>query len=236
MNKLEYVKEYYDKNYGNGDIDKEIEAVGKFLVNNARGKVLDCGCGPVPQIWAICMPEAKEIYAIDLPKESIEFVKEQLKTKGAWNKNFISYQRIVEAEKGKLLDNYILNQINKLVSIRQADMTKPLPFPEQYFDTIVSLYSLGVLRDEVELNNAMQNISKILKRGGKLLHINTNGKNKNDILPEYTWRGLSQMPEKIISLLQKHDFIDIKVKKCKINTGNGMYAYNNIYLISAVKK
>lgn len=237
MNRLDYVKQYYEKCHGDGSVDKEIEEVGKFLAENVKGKVLDCGCGPVPQLWAICMPSATEIHAIDLPKESIDFVKNQIATKEKWYKTFFSYQEIVENIKGKLPDKYILNQIDKIKSVQQADMTKSLPFPENYFDMILSLYSLGVLRSEQELDKAIRNISKVLKKGGKLLHINTDGKNSNSILPEYTWQGLSQTIELIEPYLVKYGFDNVKVRKIPLKTSsNSMYKYNNLFLLSAIKK
>ena len=77
--RLNFVKDYYERDYGDGKVTSEIVDVGNFLAKNTSGKVLDCGCGPVPQIWVICMPKAEEIYAIDLPKESIAFVNKELK-------------------------------------------------------------------------------------------------------------------------------------------------------------
>src|SRR5258706_770524 len=76
--KLKYIEKYYLNNYADGDVDKEIEAVGSFIAKESAGRVLDCGCGPVPQIYAIFMPQMKELYAIDLPQESIDFVTEKI--------------------------------------------------------------------------------------------------------------------------------------------------------------
>lgn len=236
VGRKEYVKWYYDACYGNGKIGKESEAAIKFLVNNATGKVLDCGCGPVPQIWAICMPDAIEIRAIDLPKESITFVKRQLSTKNKWYKKFYRYQQTVETIRGKLPKTYTLDQIKKIASVQQSDMTKKLPFKPAYFDTAMSLYSFGVLKNTEELDSAIKNISRVLKKGGKILHINTNGQNSNTTLPEYTWNGLSQTSETILSSLKKHGFTKIKVKKVALKRDpKSTYKYDAISLLSAVK-
>jgi SAM-dependent methyltransferase len=236
MNRKGYVKKYYDW-YAEGTVEKEVTTVALFLAKKTYGRVLDCGCGPVPQIWAICMPCATEIRAIDLPKESISFVKSQLRQKEKWYKKFYAYQKVVEKEKGKLPSDYILSQIAKLKSVQQADMTKPLPFPSNYFDTAISLYSLGVLKSEKELDHAVKNISRVLKPGGILLHINTDGQNSNLIVPEYSWNGLPQVSGILLPSLEKYGFTKIKVRKITLsNKRDNMYKYGAISLLSAVKK
>lgn len=232
--KYAYVQKYYDENYGNGFVDNEIKAVGKFLIQNTSGKILDCGCGPVPQIWSICMPAATEIHAIDLPIESIQFVKEKLNTVNKWASTFIPYQKIVTDCNVSIQKNYIKKQVRKIRTVIKANMIK-LPFAEKYFDTVVSLYSLGVLRNEKELKTSLIEIKRCLKLGGKLLHINTNGHNINNILPEYTWRGLNQTTKKIEEILNELNFKKIQVKTIKLKQTNGMYKYNTIYLLSAIK-
>ncbi len=233
----EYVKEYYESCMGEGQVDKEVEAVGLFLADNVKGKVLDCGCGPVPQVWAICMPDATEIAAIDLPQESIDFVKRKLVEKKDWYMKFYPYQKLIESAKGNLSSSYILNQVDKVKTVQQADMTKNIPFEDGHFDTVVSLYSLGVLRNEEELDNAIINMARVLKKGGKLLHVNTDGKNANSILPEYTWRGLPQASEILTPFLEKHGFSSITIKKVPLKDyeGERMYKYDAISLLSAVK-
>jgi len=52
----QYIEDYYES-YASGEVDEETKIVGMFLVENATGRVLDCGCGPVSQLWAIFMPE-----------------------------------------------------------------------------------------------------------------------------------------------------------------------------------
>lgn len=236
MNKEDYVKEYFDGNYGDGKADEEIGIVGKFLAENVGSKVLDCGCGPVPQIWAICMPKATEIHAIDLPKESIEFVKNELKHKDRYAENFKDYQKIAEKVAGKLPSDYILKQIEKIKSVQQGDMSVKIPFKYNSFDVVASIFSLGCLNNEMELSSAINEILRVLKNKGKFLHINTNGRNSNNILPEYTWRGLSQSSEIIIPHLEKAGFSDISIKKFKLKENKSMYNYNEIHLISAIKK
>jgi SAM-dependent methyltransferase len=236
----DYVKEYFDKNYASGRTDKEVKVVGKFLAENVKGKALDCGCGPVPQIWAICMPKVKEIYAIDLPKESIKFVKKELKQRKKYSREFKSYKEIAEKIVGKLPKDYIINQINKIKSVKQADMSKKIPFDDNSFDIVMSIFSLGCLKNVKELKKAIKEISRVLKKGGKFLHINTNGKNSNEDLPEYTWRGLPQMSEILIPYLKKAGFSEVKLRKIKLNHNSSsyysMYKYNQISLLSAIKK
>ncbi|MDO8628690.1 MAG: class I SAM-dependent methyltransferase [Nanoarchaeota archaeon] len=228
-----YVQWYYFL-YADGNVDQEILTTGKFLAQNVQGKTLDCGCGPVPQLWALCMPRATEIHAIDLPKESIIFVQKKLKEKNRWWKKFTSYKEFLEEVEGKLPSNYIPQQINKLKSVQQADMTKHLPFPDKSFDTVISLYSLGVLKNEKVLEQAIQEIFRVLKKGGKLLHINTNGRNSNLILPEYTWQGLPQQTNLLTSLLRKKGFSTIRLKTKDIGQHTA-YIYNKISLLSAIR-
>ena len=234
--RLSYVKEYFDKNYGDGKADEEVEVVGKFLAENAEGKVLDCGCGPVPQVWTICMPKATEIHAIDLPQESIDFVKNELKHKEKYAKKFKAYQKIAKEIVGKIQEGYIEEQLNKIKSVQQADMSAKIPFEDNYFDVVASIFSLGCLNNEMELNSAIKEISRVLKVGGKFLHINTNGKNRNDILPEYTWRGLSQSSEILVPYLEKAGFNNIKIEKFKLKENKSIYKYGEIHLISARKR
>ena len=115
-------------------------------------------------------------------------------------------------------------------------MTISLPFENNYFDTVISLYSLGVLKNKTELESAIKNIARVLKSGGKLLHINTNGENSNDVLPEYTWQGLSQTAEILTPILKDAGFKNIAAKETKIEAAEGMYKYNVIVLLSAIKQ
>ncbi|KKQ34016.1 MAG: hypothetical protein US50_C0065G0007 [Candidatus Nomurabacteria bacterium GW2011_GWB1_37_5] len=234
--RFEYVSQYYDQNYSGGEIDKEIKTVGKFLIKNTSGRVLDCGCGPVPQIWSIFMPKATEIRAIDLPQESVDFAIKKITNVQSWRREFAPYQKFVEDAISHPMKNYIVQQIKKIKEVKQADITKKLPYPENYFDTIISLYSLGVLRNENELEKAIKNINKMMKIGGKLLYVSTNGNNTNKTLPEYTWRGLTNVLVKVKKLLKKYGFLIKEIKIAKTNDDdNEMYKYNEIKMLSAVK-
>lgn len=235
----EYVKKYYEL-YDDGskfeEFGIEIEAVGKFIFENVSGIFLDVGCGPVPQMWSVFMPKAKEIYAVDLPMESIVFIKNKLKKKKDWYKNFLPYQFFIEKLLNKKLGEfYILEQIDKIKFVEQADMTKDLPFSDNFFDTVASFYSMGTLKSEQELNKAIFNINRILKIGGKFIHINTNGANKNDILPEYTWQGLPQGQEIVEHYLKKNGFKIIKKQKIKLDDDGGEYKFNEINMFLAEK-
>ncbi len=234
--KREYVERYY-KSYGTGEVDEEVKTTGAFLAENAKGVILDCGCGPVPQLWSIFMPQATEIQAIDLPEESISFVKDKLQNVEGWQHEFKEYQNTVEQIVGQAFpEDYIPSQVRKLKNVQQADMATSLPFPDEYFDTAISLYSLGCLKDPSELEQALENIKRVLKPGGKLLHINTDGENKNDILPAYTWNGMSQSSKTIVKTLEEKGFENIKVIQHQLPTGtSGMYVYSAISLLSADK-
>ena len=160
----DYVQEYFLRNYGDGETGEEVKAVGEFLAKNVVGNALDCGCGPSPQVWAICVPHATEIHAVDLAPESVMFIKNALKNKNKYPKLFGNYQKIVEKVSSKLSKDYILKQIDKIKSVQQANMTKKLPFPDNYFDTVMSIYSLGVLQNISELNSAIKEMSRVLKK------------------------------------------------------------------------
>ena len=208
----QYIEKYY-KSYESAEVDQEMQVIGNFLIQHARGTVLDCGCGPVPQLWSIFMPQMSALYAIDLPQESIDFVREKISSVETWYQNFKTYQQEVEKVVGNLPEDYVLKQISKIGSVQQSDMTAELPFSHDFFDTVVSLYSLGCLNNEDELQKAIENIQKVLKPGGTLLHINTNGKNKNDELPAYTWNGLDQASTLIEKYLSQAGFINISVQE-----------------------
>jgi len=235
LSSADYVKTYYENNFADGTVDDEVASVGLFVAQNAKGKVLDCGCGPVPQIWAICMPQMSELSAIDLPQESIEFVKEKINTVKDWYKVFRPYQSLIEDTYGPLGDSYIIKQVEKIKDIRQADMTQALPFLSRYFDTVISFYSLGCLRNEAELDLALSNIEKVLKVGGKFLYINTDGNNTNESLPAYTWRGLQQSNELVKRCLLAHGFDEIIERTIDLPPNpDRMYSYSKLNLLSAV--
>ncbi|MES2225834.1 MAG: class I SAM-dependent methyltransferase [Patescibacteria group bacterium] len=231
----EYVQRYYES-YSNGHVDEEIRATGTFLAQSVEGVVLDCGCGPVPQLWAIFMPHATEIQAVDLPEESISFVEEKLRTVEEWYGDFEEYKKEVETLEGLLPEDYILKQIQKIKGVQQADMSASLPFSDGYFDTVISLYSLGCLKDAAELERAITHIDRVLKPGGKLLHINTDGHNKNETVPAYTWNGIDQSSKEIERLLTARGFTDMHTAEQKLPADtSGMYAYSAITLFSATK-
>lgn len=232
-----YVEKYYLNNYADGTVDEEIKNVGMWVAKKAEGRVLDCGCGPVPQLYAIFMPRMEELYAIDLPKESIDFVNKKILSAQHWYQTFSTYQKVIEEIYGKQPKNYILQQIAKIKKVQQADMSINLPFPDQYFDTAISFYSLGCLENEKKLETAINNIRRVLKLGGKLLHINTNGKNSNNDLPAYTWRGLDQSPKIIKKYLEGTGLRVVSEKQFKLDASrDSMYKYSEISLLEAVKK
>lgn len=232
-NRKEYVEWYYGLH--SCPLDREGKLVVDFLARNVSGKVLDCGCGPVPQIWSLCMPRATEISAIDVVEESITFVTAKLATVDQWLNEFSCYVKMAESAAGILPEDYAEKQISKITSIGVADMAKDIPFDDSYFDTALSLYSLGVLNDEQELERAIENIARVLKRGGTLLHVNSNGENRNDVLPEYTWKGLPQAASVLKPILERHDFKDIVVSALDVESKSA-YKYDKIYLLSATKE
>lgn len=231
-----YVEKYYNL-YSSAEVDREMEMTGKFLAEHVRGVALDCGCGPVPQLWSLFMPKMTKLHAVDLPKESIDFVKEKLKTVDDWSEGFRPYQEAVEKICGPLGDSYIKDQISKLVSVEQADMAKSLPFADNFFDTVMSLYSLGCLKDQEELSCAIENLTRVLKPGGVFLHLNTNGHNQNDSLPAYTWNGLTDTTHLIEKELVQRGFIEIEVKRIPLTIGSdSLYVYDGMSTIKARKK
>lgn len=233
---INYVSKYYVSNYASGSVDDELKSLGTFIAKNAYGRVLDCGCGPVPQLYAIFMPRMEELYAIDLPQESIDFVKKKISTARNWYKGFLSYQKIVEEIYGQQAEGYILNQIDKLKDVQKADMSLKLPFPDNYFDTVVSFYSLGCLQNEQELISAITNIGNVLKPGGILLHVNTDGKNSNQELPAYTWRGLDQASDLIKKCLSKTGWQLVSEKEVELSKpSDQMYKYSRISMLKARK-
>lgn len=232
---IEYVEQYYNLYASGEEMDAEMEATGGFLVKWAKGRVLDCGCGPVPQLWAIFMPAMTELHAIDLPQESIDFVNKKISTIHEWAGDFEDCKSFVESKVGTLPKEYIATQVSKIKSVSQADMAKTLPFHDGFFDVVLSLYSLECVKSEKELRNAITNIARVLKQGGTLLHINTDGKNKNDILPAYTWNGLDQSSALLENILKEHGFV-VSHEEVKLpHDDDRMYAYGVLTLLRAVK-
>lgn len=230
-----YVEKYYDL-YSSGEMDGEMEIAAKFLIENVRGVALDSGCGPVPQLWSLFMPNMTELHAVDLPQESIDFVREKMAHVGEWWQNFVPYQKFTETIVGPLGEGYILEQCKKLKSVDQADMAKSLSFSENFFDTVMSLYSLGCLASREELSSAIRNLERVLKPGGIFLHLNTNGHNTNDLLPAYTWNGLVDTTDEIEKELQQRGFLEIEVKKIPLPKDPGsMYVYDGMSMIRAIK-
>lgn len=238
MSRKEEFEKYYKYYTGNtGDktiVDAETSSVGETLCDNVYGNVLDLGCGNVPMAWAIFMKNAHEISAVDLPPESIDFIKEKLKEPEIIAREFTEYQDYLETYLNKKLgENYIENQIKKIKKLDVCDMSKSIPFDDEYFDSIVALFSMGCLKNPDEVTNALININRKLKTNGILIHTDTDGRNRNNILPEYYWKGLNMNCDDINNVAKDIGFELISQKKVQVNPI--AINYHNIYINILVK-
>jgi len=66
------------------------------------------------------------------------------------------------------LENAQLEGVADRVEVRTADM-RELPFPDQYFDVIVSSRAVHNLYDAKDREKALKEIARVLKLGGRLL-------------------------------------------------------------------
>lgn len=228
QNRYDYVKEYINQ-YKGEFIDQEVKYFGKFLFHHVRGRVLDLGCGPTLHIWTFFMIQAKRIEGIDVVHESLKVFKDEIKHLG-------EYKAYEEMIKHDLLDSLykLENQIAKISRMRILDFTKPLPLPHNSYDVAIFTYSLGCVKNIEELDVAIKNAYDVLKTNGLLIIINTNGTNSSLIIPEYTWQGIPQKPSIFINHIKSNGFISPRLYTKKVNN-SGLYKYNQVYIITALK-
>ncbi len=234
-----YVLEYYNRNYqsvvGDG-LDTETRVYANFLAKRVKGKTLDFGCGPSLHFNALFMAKATSIDGIDVVPENIAFTKKKIKSFKP-DKYLVINHFMHSIDK-----NYSLTkQIKKIDKVLLADFTKPLPktLKAGGYDCVVSTFSLGCVKAVKQYEAAIRNIHKLLKKGGIMLVLNTNGKNRNKIIPEITYQGLDLGNENH-SYLQRYakklGFKDIKTITRKIpKDRDAMYKYNALLLTYAKK-
>ncbi len=242
MNEREkYVEDYYKNNYESILIDNMIDDeslfYSQFLIKNVIGKTLDIGCGCSLQFNSLYMPYSSEIDGVDITAENIDFTIDKIKSF-----NHENYTLIGNYVKSLGIENYsTINQIAKINNIIQGDFTKPDFFfnRKECYDTIVSTFSLGCVKDENEYKQSLNNIQRLLKKNGCFIHLGTSGKNYNTIIPEMTYNGLNADNDGS-GLLRKYfkdvGFNDIKIfEKEIIQSENSMYNYDKIIIYLLLK-
>lgn len=229
-----YVVEYYEKNYVSvlrEWIDEETRIHGKFLAAYVKGKTLDFGCGPSMHFNALFMANASSIDGIDAVPENIAFTRQKI---ASFNPN---EYRVVEEFMRKMKDDYSLEQqLRKIGRLIVADFTKPLPkvLEKSSYDCVVSTYSIGCVKTVTQYQAALKNAFELLKSGGFLLCLNTDGRNTNNIIPEMTCQGIDQGAALLTRYAKKIGFRDITKEKVKIaQSPDTMYKYSSLLLTTA---
>jgi len=237
----DYVADYYQKNYDSilrDGLDDETKAHGAFLAAHVRGMTLDFGCGPSVHFNALFMPHAMTIDGIDVVPENIAFARTRMKA--------------FRPERYRIIEDYVrclgagstyssVRQISKIRKLIMADFTKPLPraLRKKSYDCVVSTYSLGCVKTIDEFRAALQNMYDLLAPGGTMLCLNTNGKNRNAIVPEMTYQGLDAANDDHRMLTREAKaigFKNISTEEKRICQGvDAMYRYSTLFFTSARK-
>lgn len=237
----DYVAEYYERNYRSvlhNGVDTETKLSGEFLATHVKGKTLDFGCGPSIQFNALFMPFATRIDGIDIVPENIAFARREIA-------HFRPEQyKVVEEymRKSCKIKHYsALSQIKKIKRLIVADFTKALPpgLKKGSYDCVVSTYSIGCVRTMGEYKSAIQNLFDLLRSGGTMLCLNTDGQNRNAIIPEISYQGLAAGNE-------SHDLLEhcareigfqriVTQKKTIQQDADAMYKYSSLFFTSAKK-
>lgn len=242
LERKKYVKEYFENNYqcviDDKEVDDELKFYGNILAKNVYGKVLDIGCGCSFHFNALFYPYATEIDGIDIVPENISFTKDKIKKFNS--KHFKFLEKYVREQTGCLTYS-VKEQIEKINKIEVGDFSAKNLFPERRgnYNSIISTYSLGCVKTEKQYAEALSNVYRLLKPNGLFIHLGTNGKNTNSIIPEITWNGLktnndgSRLLEK---LSRKIGFREYKIFEKEIEQDkDSMYHYNKIF-VTIIKK
>ncbi len=235
-----YIQEYYERNYGyaliNG-LDEEIKAYGNFLITNIKGKTLDFGCGPSIHFNALFMPNATLIDGIDITPENITFTKAKIKSFAPE-----SYKKIEGFIRKSGIKKYSTSkQIRKIRHLIVSDFTKKIPriLKPKSYDSVVSTFSIGCLRTVEGYESAIKNMFNLTKKGGRIIILNTNGMNANQIVPEITYNGLELANKShtyLQNYLKKLGCKNVRTKTVRIEPNlDEMYKHSKLFLTHAEK-
>ncbi|ASN05437.1 class I SAM-dependent methyltransferase [Virgibacillus necropolis] len=117
-------------------------------------KILDIGCGSGHSLQYMSKRNAGELWGIDLSKKQIDAAK------------------------------LVLDNCNSPVSLFESPMEENPGIPEDYFDSVYSIYALGWTTD---LDKTLANVNNYLKKGGMFIFswehpLHSRVSNKDDVL------------------------------------------------------
>jgi SAM-dependent methyltransferase len=169
MSTKSYIKRYMREEYSS--IDSEIRLVGRLLFDNAKGKVLDFGCGPSLLYWAMFMQKATSIDGFDIVPENIGYLKALISRK---RKPQI-YGRLASYVQTELLrgkeEGLVEECFAKVKGLKVGNILRPAPFEGRY-DTVTEIGCIGCVDTEAELLRAAGNMHTCLRKGGTAVFVN----------------------------------------------------------------
>ncbi len=230
-----YVLEYYENQFHKHGINlhDEIKIVGKFLLENVKGKTLDFGCGPALHFWGFFMESATTLDGIDITPENVEFLNSYIKTI-----DLEQYKGVQKCMR-ELLDNpsfELSDQLRKIRKISIQDFTKSMNGIDRDYDTIVAPFSIGCVKNLEEYTNAIQNMSEHLKSGGKAIFLGTTGASSSDVIPDYCYQGVRNNPKTLGDIFKQY-FTHVSISEIELEKEEtDMFDYSALILLTAIKK
>lgn len=230
-----YVSDYYESQFHQHgvNLDHEIKVVGKFLLENIKGKTLDFGCGPALHFWGFFMVDSTIIDGIDITPENIGFLHSYLK-----KINLEEYSGVQKYIQELLKDPSfrLSKQLKKIRNILVRDFTKDLKGIEHDYDTIVAPFSIGCVKTIEEYENAIQNMVKHLRKNGKALFLGTTGTSSSSIIPDYCYQGVKNNSETLKKIFNIY-FQDVTVEEVELEKEEtDMFPYSTLILVKGLKK
>jgi len=230
-----YVLNYYNSQFHQHGINlhHEIRVIGKFLLENVRGKTLDFGCGPALHFWGFFMNNTTILDGIDITPENIEFLNSY--TRSINLKEYEGIQKYIQ----ELLQNSsfrLSDQLKKIRKILIRDFTSNLDGIDNDYDTIVAPFSIGCVKNPLEYEKAIQNMSQHLNKGGKAIFFGTTGTSSCNIIPEYCYQGVKNNSKIIKKIFNKY-FIDVNIQEVELEKEKSdMFPYSALILVTGIKK
>ena len=138
------VAKYFDKATNSDEFLMGMNILRRVLISNAHGKTLEIGTGTCKNLKYYKLRKLESLYLTDYSINMLDEAKIKVE------KHFTSWK-------------YWLNPIP--IQLEQVDATK-LPYPDNYFDTLVSTFTLCSFDDP---QVALKEFKRVLKENGTLL-------------------------------------------------------------------
>ncbi len=170
MSTKSYIQRYMREEYSS--IDSEIRLIGKLLFENARGRVLDFGCGPSLLFWSMFMQKATRIDGFDIVPENIGYLNGLLSLK----RKPLIYAKLASNVKNRLLKKKDVGSFQegfkKIGRLKVGNILKPAPFGKDRYDTVTEIGCIGCVHTNAQLLKAVRNMHASLKDGGTAVFVN----------------------------------------------------------------